>query len=229
MATSTERSDRGRYDFAMRLYLVRHGQTAWNEAKRMQGRTDIPLDEVGLAQAEAVGEAFREIPLDRLLTSDLARAYATAKPIAQAIGLPLEVRPDLRERSFGDWEGEDGTQVAAWAIERSLLEGIDPLDVRPPRGESSGDVWNRLDPFVRELEHADGRIAVVGHGAAHRVLLAKLTRGTLASSRSFSFGNTGITEMERRDDGYFVIVRYNDVSHLRNERPLVRPGDGAHR
>lgn len=213
----------------MRLYLVRHGQTAWNELGRMQGHTDIPLNERGLAQAEALGEAFREIPLDRLIASDLARAYGTAKPISAATQTTLEIRSDLRERSFGDWEGEDGAQVAAWSIERSLIEGGDPLEVRPPNGESHLDVWNRLDALVGDLQTANGQIAVVTHGVTSRILLARLTRGTLASSRSYSLANTGVTELERRADGFFVIVRYNDVSHLAMPRPLVGSSDGARR
>jgi broad specificity phosphatase PhoE len=214
----------------MRLYLVRHGQTAWNEAGRMQGHTDIPLDAIGQSQADALGEAFRDIPLDRVLSSDLGRAYATAKPIAAVGGLAIEMRKDLRERSFGDWEGSDATEVAAWSIEKSLQEGTDALNVQPPNGESFADVWNRLDPFVSELDDTEGRLAVVTHGVTSRILLAKLTRGTLATSRSFTMRNTGVTELERRADGFFVIVRYNDVSHLtRPARPLVGSGDAAHR
>lgn len=195
----------------------------------MQGHTDIPLDAIGQSQAKALGEAFREIPLDRLLSSDLGRAYGTANPIAEVTGLPIETRKDLRERSFGDWEGRDGTEVAALSIEKSLQEGTDALNVRPPNGESYADVWNRLDPFVLELDDTEGRLAIVTHGVTSRILLAKLTRGTLASSRSFTMRNTGITELERRADGFYVIVRYNDVSHLTRERPLVGSGDAAHR
>lgn len=213
----------------MRLYLVRHGQTAWNELGRAQGHTDIPLDAIGLSQAEAVGESFREIPLDRIFASDLARARQTAEAISRVTQVPLEIRRDIRERSFGDWEGSDFSQVAAKSIEHSLIHGTDALNVRPPNGESFADVWDRVNPLVDELADAEGRIAVVSHGGTCRVLLAHLTRGTLESSRSFTFGNTSVTELERRADGCFVIVRYNDVSHLKLERPLVGSGDGARR
>jgi broad specificity phosphatase PhoE len=213
----------------MRLYLVRHGQTAWNLAGKAQGHTDIPLDETGLAQAQAVGEAFREIPLDRLLTSDLLRARQTAQPIADAVGLPLEARADLRERGFGEWEGSPFVDVAARSIELSLQQGLHPLEVRPPAGEAYRDVWNRLDRVVEELQDSEARTAIVTHGGTSALLLARLTRGTLETSRSFRFGNTGITELERRADGYFVIVRYNDVRHLAANRPLAGSVDGTHR
>ncbi|MGV3615830.1 MAG: histidine phosphatase family protein [Fimbriimonas sp.] len=213
----------------MRLYLVRHGQTAWNEAGRAQGHTDIPLDATGLRQAEAVGEAFREIPLDRILTSDLQRAHQTAAPISDAAGVPLTIRRDLRERSFGDWEGNGFTDVAAWALERSIDEAIHLLEVRPPNGESFADVWNRLDAVVDDLNEMDGRVAIVTHGGTCGVLLARLTRGSLETTRSFRFGNTGVTELERRADGYYVIQRYNDVTHLAAHRPLAGSVDGTHR
>ena len=210
---------------SMRLYLVRHGQTAWNLEGRAQGQTDIPLDEVGLRQAEAVGRAFRDIPLDRVLTSDLSRAYATAG----AISPRAERRADLRERSFGEWEGSPFTRVAERSIEMSLVEGCHSLEVRPPKGESFADVWRRLDTVVAEIGESEGRLAIVSHGGTCAVLLARLVRGTLETSRGFRFGNTGVTELERRADGYFVIVRYNDVSHLAAERPLAGSVDGTHR
>ncbi|HYF00177.1 MAG TPA: histidine phosphatase family protein, partial [Planctomycetota bacterium] len=129
----------------MPLYLVRHGQTAWNELGRAQGHTDIPLDERGRRQAQALGEAFRRLPLDRILTSDLARAYQTAEAVAHATGVSLEVRPELRERGFGEWEGSPFADVGAWILARAQSDGIPFLECRPPGGEAFADVWTRLD------------------------------------------------------------------------------------
>src|SRR4051812_36304655 len=89
----------------MRLYIVRHGQTAWNAEERAQGHTDIPLDETGLKQAEFLGDMLAEEPIESVLTSDLQRSAQTARFIAQRLGVTIEQTPLLRERTFGEWEG----------------------------------------------------------------------------------------------------------------------------
>ncbi len=213
----------------MRLFLVRHGQTAWNLEGRAQGHTDILLDELGRQQASMAAEAFRGTELTRVLTSDLQRAITTAEPLAKATGATLTQRHDLRERSFGDWEGLDFRDVAAKMLEQSLLQGIPMHEVRPPAGESFADVWQRLDGVLAELKDAEGPTAVVSHGGTVSILLSRLLCGTLETSRSFRFGNTSITELERRPDGYFSIVRYNDVAHLQRQTVLSGSLDGTSR
>lgn len=203
-----------RYIHFMRLYVVRHGQTSWNIDGRTQGRTDIPLDEVGQLQAKALGSAFRDIPLDRILCSDLLRASQTAAAIGEATGLtplPLE---ELRERSFGVWEGGPFTDIIPKTQEISEATGIPILKVRPKNGESIEDVWNRLDGVIRLIEEAEDRLAIVAHGGSGSVLLARLVLGSLETVRSFRLPNTSVTELERRPEGFYCMVRYADTSHL---------------
>jgi len=206
----------------MRLYVVRHGQTSWNVDGRAQGHTDIPLSPVGLEQAEAVGEAFRGIQVDRILASDLSRALQTARPIQQATGAPLEQHKALRERCFGDWEGDPFTEVSARSIEAGLTSDLSLLEVRPPNGESFVDLWNRVTPILEEIESTEETLAIVSHGGTCSILLARIFRGTVESSKSFRFGNTAVTEIERRADGFYVLVRYADASHLNN--PVLAHG-----
>ncbi|AIE83461.1 histidine phosphatase family protein [Fimbriimonas ginsengisoli] len=213
----------------MRLYLVRHGQTSWNVDGKAQGHTDISLDDSGLAQAYAVGEAFRGIEIDRIVSSDLQRAFQTAEAIQAATNAPAERRRDLRERSFGDWEGMDFRDLAATQIELGLQQGVSFTEVRPPNGESFADVWTRLDPFMDAIEESDERIAVVTHGGTCAVLLARLMRANVDSIRSFRFGNTAVTELERRADGFYLLVRYADTSHLADARALTGSVDGSRR
>lgn len=89
----------------MRLFLIRHGQTAWNTAGRAQGHTDEPLDECGLWQAQQLAQTFQKGTLDLVLTSDLQRSRMTAEVLADAAKAPIEVDPLLRERSFGELGG----------------------------------------------------------------------------------------------------------------------------
>lgn len=175
---------------------------------------DIPLDDAGLEQAKKLGGAFAAIPVSRVLCSDLTRCRQTAEPILAATGRAAEYRADLRERSFGEWEGAEFSTLAARAIEYSLRHGVDAQDVRPPNGESFRDVWNRLLPVSEALFEAEEDAVVVTHGGAASVLLAQMLRGTLETHRGFRFSNASVTELERRPEGLFLMTRYNDVSHL---------------
>jgi probable phosphoglycerate mutase len=89
----------------IRLCLVRHGETDWNAQKRIQGQIDIPLNARGRAQAAATAAGLAGQRFDAVYSSDLARAWQTAQPIAAALGLPLYAAPGLRERHYGRMQG----------------------------------------------------------------------------------------------------------------------------
>jgi broad specificity phosphatase PhoE len=198
----------------MRLYLVRHGQTEWNSTGRAQGHTDIPLDEVGRIQAFLVGRHFESLKVDQVITSDLQRSRDTASLIADASGAELVEDKDLRERSFGDWEGQTFTWVTQQLLDASLAQQKPLTEVRPPNGESFFDVWNRIENVRQRLCETDLNTVVVCHGGTTSLLLAKLLRGSLDTSRGFRFANTSVTELTRRPEGLFLMVRYDDTAHL---------------
>jgi len=198
----------------MRLYLVRHGRTAWNIQGKLQGHADIPLDDVGTSQAVSLGQAFESITLDRIFSSDLQRAVLTAEYVSEATGAPITQRPDLRERNFGDWEGLDVRDAAARTLELGLSQGISTTFVRPPNGESHADVWERVGSILAELDETDQQVAIVAHGGSVAALLGRLLQGTVETMRTFRLGNTSVTELERRADGFHTMLRYSDTSHL---------------
>lgn len=190
----------------MRVYLIRHGQTAWNAEARAQGHSDIELDQEGQDQAEALAKAYRG-RLAKVFSSDLKRASVTAN----ALGCPntwLDAR--LRERAFGEWEGLTFRDFHTMLPREPHAE----LSFRPPGGESFQDVWARISPFVESLQDEEEHLAIVSHGGTCSLLLAQLLRGTLHTSRSFRFGNTAVTELERRRDGLYTMLRYNCTAHL---------------
>jgi len=138
------------------LILVRHGRTAFNAAGRLVGRLDPPLDEVGLVQATAIGEALKGI--ERVVCSPLLRARQTA----EYIGAPVEVDERWIEVAYGVYDGvELGTPPAAELWERWR---IDPAFV-PPDGESLVQMGDRVVGAMEELvaAAAEGDIAVVSH------------------------------------------------------------------
>ncbi|HEV8022046.1 MAG TPA: histidine phosphatase family protein, partial [Candidatus Lustribacter sp.] len=97
----------------MELICVRHGRTAWNAGRRFQGQTDIPLDDEGLAQAQALALHLRPERFDLALASDLVRARTTAETICAPHGIAIELTRELREMHFGQWEGLTWDEIVA--------------------------------------------------------------------------------------------------------------------
>ena len=152
------------------LYLVRHGETDWNRVRRIQGRTDIPLNETGREQARMTGRRLATRSWDGILSSPLSRARETAAIIAEEVGLGApEPVPALVERDYGEAEGMTDAE----------------LDARYPRGSSvpgrerRTDVADRVLPTLLELAMArpDAALVVVSHGGAIRAVLNAVEPG----------------------------------------------------
>jgi broad specificity phosphatase PhoE len=160
-----------------RILLARHGQTAWNAAGRLQGHTDIELDSTGREQARALADAVRDVGITRVWSSDLARARETAAIVATELGLPPPaVDPDLRERSFGVFEGLTRDECVAnhpdawrdWVAQTS----------HPPGGEPRVDAILRMQRAMLRVV-ADGTSLVVSHGGVMRLWLMELLGTTI--------------------------------------------------
>lgn len=149
-----------------RLALLRHGHTAWNRAGRIQGRSDIPLDED--ARKELAGYCL-PAPWDQaeLWSSPLARAAETARLVSRR---EPKLAPELIEMNWGDWEGQRGLDLIAQP--ESGYRHIEEWswNFRPPSGESPAELWHRLRPWVEGLS---GDAVAVCHIGIMRVILAK--------------------------------------------------------
>ena len=197
----------------MRLYLVRHGQTSWNKEGRAQGHTDTELDEAGRAQAQSLVAAFSGVEVERILSSDLKRCVQTAACVAEATGATVEHLTDLRERCFGALEGSPYEELRQYVSRVSAEQGIEPHMVRAEGGESLHDVALRVENVAAQLD-GGGPTVVVSHGGALGLLISHLVGAAPEVARAFRLANGSITEMERRSDGVWQIVRLNDCSHL---------------
>lgn len=161
----------------MKLYIIRHGETEWNTVKRMQGQTDIPLNENGINLAKEVGKYMKDIHFDYIISSPLGRAITTAKLITEGRNIPFKTDDRLIEMSFGKWEGCRITDPNVVPPEFDKKFHEDPLGcMTPPGGESFDDVLKRTKEFYDELcttpEYKDASILISTHGAAGRCLLA---------------------------------------------------------
>ncbi|ANY68887.1 phosphoglycerate kinase [Paenibacillus sp. BIHB 4019] len=158
----------------MIIGLVRHGNTDWNKLGKIQGQTDIPLNERGVAQAVALANRLSEDQKlwDAVISSDLQRARETARIVADKLGIPL-LAPDerLRERFYGDIEGTtEQERIARWGEQwRQAEVGQESDETVRGRGRSFVEEWRRGNP--------EGRLLVVTHGSFLAQLLDELCSG----------------------------------------------------
>lgn len=149
------------------ILLLRHGQTTWNVARRIQGRKESPLTELGVRQAAAMadlvaGLAEREAGPWRLVSSPLGRAQLTAEPIARRLALAIETDERLAEISCGDWEGLTRDEVGVSGPEWFF---------NAPGGETYDQVMARVQGFLADLPpEPERRVIVVSHGVTGRLL-----------------------------------------------------------
>jgi probable phosphoglycerate mutase len=154
--------------------LWRHGQTVWNAERRFQGQSDIPLDEVGQAQAGRAARLLAALRPDLIVASDLSRAAQTAAPLSRLTGLEVTLDKDLRERSGGRWEGLTDTEIRTrYPAEHASWT--------PPDGEPSALVAERVAGALLRVAEAvsgpamtTGLAVVVSHGAALRLGMSRL-------------------------------------------------------
>lgn len=184
---------------SLRLFVVRHGETAWNAQRRFQGHTDVPLSEVGIVQARALRERLRDEPLTAVYASDLTRASGTASVLAEPHGLQVHLTPDLRETMLGDWEGLNDDEIRARG-EGPLLDAYrcDPTAFRPPSSEPVDAVCRRICSVRDAIEraHPSGSVVVVGHGGSLRALFCDALRAPVRCMFGFSLENASLSLIE---------------------------------
>jgi broad specificity phosphatase PhoE len=157
------------------FYFLRHGETDWNAEKRLQGATDIPLNDNGRAQAARAAAILQKYNIDHIVGSPLARAAETARIVADTLQKPLVHDPRIREKNYGQFEGMTLDAIAVWRNENAhKLGAIEPETgyAAPPGGEIYADLRARImDGFHHWLETHQGKsVLFVSHGGVYRVL-----------------------------------------------------------
>ncbi len=181
----------------MRMYITRHGQTDWNINHRLQGRTDIPLNALGKAQAVTCGEALQGVGIELIITSPLSRAYETAEIIRGYIGDVSIICDDLlMERSFGQLEGQ--CMYVSEAESRETEFQVEPKEKAYERIRSAVENYRENYP--------DKTILVVTHGGVLFELLCGVM-GERLNMRPSELKNAGINCIEYEEKP--VVTRFN--------------------
>jgi broad specificity phosphatase PhoE len=159
----------------VRIHLVRHGETSWNAEGRLQGQTDIPLNERGLEQAGEAAAALAGLEIAAVFSSDLTRARQTAEVIANRLGLAIEIDPALRERDYGLAEGQLDSDLEREFGNRLTSAWSDP-DFTFEGGETSRQVYARVQAFLTKLLRSRPAhdLVVVSHGGTIRTAVGLL-------------------------------------------------------
>ena len=203
------------------LYLIRHGRQ-----DSLLCNVNAALSEEGVEQARHLRERLRGYQIDAIYSSDLIRAKQTAQIINEALQLPLEIREDLKEISFGLMEGNTDDYNEEYFAEFKMEQKKLAEDIPYPGGENGTSVYERAMPVIQEIvQSGKQNIVVVTHGGTIRVLLAALFGKNQA--KRFLFGlsleNTGITQLSYQPEiDRFYLERFNDYAHLEADPRLKR-------
>jgi probable phosphoglycerate mutase len=197
--------------------LLRHGQTEMSAQRRFAGRGDIPLTSAGLGQAAAAATRLAERDgIDGVVTSPLSRALRTAEVVADTVGVPLAVDPDLVETDFGDWEGLTfGEVLARWPDE--MAEWQADASAAPPGGESFAAVAKRVDAVLdRLLTGRNGQtVVVVSHVTPIKTLVCRALLAPPAAMFRMHLDVAALCEAAWFTDGPALLRSLNDTAHLR--------------
>ncbi len=206
----------------MEVLLIRHGETAWNRVRRMQGHIDIPLNDEGQRQARALGTALSVERPAAIYSSDLQRARATAQPVADAHGMTVRHDPALRERCYGGFEGMMYEELAERFPQAFAQWRARDLHARFPAGEREAETLmefhqrsvNAVTELVRRHQDCEeGKLVIVTHGGVLDCLYREATELAVDAARNFGIVNAAINRL-RWNGQRFSLLQWADAAHL---------------
>lgn len=209
------------------ILLIRHGETAWNAVKRLQGHIDVPLNEEGERQAAALGCALLNEPLDAIISSDLQRAWQTAHEIAALRGMTVQTDAGLRERCYGAFEGLLYAEIQGRYPEAYAAWQRRDIDARFPGGEREAETLREFsDRVVGTITRLVSggkfrKVALVAHGGVLECAYRAAKGLGFAHKRDFDILNASVNRF--RWDGHALhLLQWGDISHLqRMEAPVL--------
>lgn len=201
------------------ILLIRHGETAWNAIRRLQGHLDIALNAEGMRQAAALARAIEDEALDAVYSSDLLRARQTAQAIAAPRGMEVMLDRGLRERCYGAFEGMLYAEIGARYPEAYAAWKARDIDARFPPGVHVAETMREFaDRTVRTIlrivaEGGHRKIAIVCHGGVLECAYRAALGMDFAQARDFDIFNASINRFAS-DGNSLRLLQWGDVAHL---------------
>ncbi|MFC5513586.1 histidine phosphatase family protein [Massilia jejuensis] len=206
-------------DTPTRIALIRHGETAWNAERRLQGHLDIGLNAEGRRQARALAASLAGERFDVLVSSDLSRASQTAKALGDASGLPLYIDGRLRERCYGGFEGLLYAEIAERFPQAFAAWQARDVDGQLPPGQNKGETFRQFYDratdavFGWAADNPGKSLAIVAHGGVLECIYRAALGLSLETPRDFKVLNASVNRFVVRD-GKLELVSWGDVAHL---------------
>ncbi|KRB88583.1 histidine phosphatase family protein [Noviherbaspirillum sp. Root189] len=201
------------------ILLIRHGETAWNAIKRLQGHLDIPLNTEGQRQAAALGKALADEEFDAIFSSDLMRARQTAEAIARPRGMTVQIEPDLRERCYGAFEGMLYAEISQRYPEAYAAWKSRDIDARFPPGvhiaETMREFSTRTITAISRIATSGKyrKLALVAHGGVLECAYRAAHGMDFAQERTFDIFNASVNRFTW-DGRSLGLSHWGDVAHL---------------
>jgi broad specificity phosphatase PhoE len=192
----------------IKIYIARHGETAWNVEGKIQGRSNPDLTPQGVAQSLALLEQVKDRPISAIYTSTLQRSIQTAQPIAAFFNLPIQKQPELDEIAFGIMEGVQVVSLSEELTREWERFKENRFTYRIPGAENFTDVATRLKPFKERIlrDHTGQEILIIGHMIVNRFLIGMLLEYPLEE----------IQRVEQHNGFVYLVERNGEarVSHI---------------
>ena len=200
---------------ATEITIIRHGETMWNVQKRIQGQRNSKLSENGITQAELVAKALAKREFDVLVSSDLGRAIETAKIINKQLLLPHEYNANLRERSFGIFEGKNFAEIEEKYPEEFLRYKERNPEFVVPGGESIEQMYKRITSEIESVarKFKDQKVLIVSHGLVLEMMMYRTFNLKLDEPRAFSINNSSISSFYIDENNWFL-KEWGVIEHL---------------
>ena len=199
------------------IYLVRHGQTAWNKEEIFRGRTDVPLDEIGLKQAELSGQYFKGMEIHAIFSSPLSRAWQTAEKVAEFHNLKVQSLQGIVDMSFGNWEGHPHQEIRQ-TDSKTYRQWVEtPHLVRLPGGEGLDDVRVRAMASLEEVIrlHPGKTIVLVSHRVVNKVIICGILGLDNSHFWQITQDPTAINLIQYKN-GKYILSLMNETCHLKS-------------
>jgi probable phosphoglycerate mutase len=203
-----------------RIVLVRHGETAWNAERRLQGHLDIALNAQGERQAQALANALAHESFDLVVSSDLQRARQTAEALARVHAIAVQSDPCLRERCYGGFEGLLYSEIAERYPRQFAAWQARDIDAALPPGANPGETFRQFNERVTQAilgwasAHRGKAIALVAHGGVLECAYRAARGLALDTPRDFKIPNASINRFAVTD-GVLALESWGEVAHLR--------------